>query len=114
MCSCDSLPSHFKNICAHTHVGREVGGFLYILQDNLSSNVSLSLSHPRESTGERLCCNSMVGAVWLQLKLLCSIFSKSSSLFGFLKRFSAVSHVGSLSVVVAVGLLEELQLRHWK
>lgn len=35
-------------------------------------------------------------AVWLQLKLLCSIFSKSSSLFGFLKRFSGMSRVGSL------------------
>lgn len=35
-------------------------------------------------------------AVWLQLKLLCSIFSKSSSLFGFFKRFSGMSRVGSL------------------
>lgn len=31
-----------------------------MLQDNLSADVSLSFTHLREFTGERLCCNCVV------------------------------------------------------
>lgn len=40
-----------------------------ILQDNLSSNVNLSLSHLGELVGERLYCNSVVSGCFSIVKI---------------------------------------------
>lgn len=41
----------------------------HILQDNLSSNVDLSLSHIGELVGERLYCNSVVSGYFSIAKI---------------------------------------------
>lgn len=104
MCSCSDgcilvpLFPLTSNISVHkdTWTWKSERGFLHLLQDNWVQMSVCLLVIPGNPQEKGSVVTPWSGAVWLQLKLLCSIFSKSSSLFGFLRRFSGMSHVGSL------------------